>query len=189
MRNCHKYLEEAIAALETTNNNISAEKFNQLNITIADALRAKKPVLICGNGGSAADALHFAAELVGRYKKERSAYNVLALSANTATITAIGNDYDYSHIYARQVEGFGVAEGVFIGISTSGNSVNVLKAAEMAKRKDMTVVGMTGENGGELAQLCDFVLMAGSNNTPEIQQVHLCFYHFICEQVEALLCE
>lgn len=149
------------------------------------ALSASKPLLVCGNGGSASDAMHIAGELVARFLKERKGLNCICLSSNPAMITAWANDYDYDSVFARQVEAYGQNGGVLIAISTSGNSKNVLQAAEKAKAMGLAVIGLTGGGGGKLAPLCDVLLDAPSTFTPMIQQVHVCLYHYLCEQIEA----
>lgn len=154
---------------------------------IVTALSAGKPLLICGNGGSAADAIHIAGELVGRFLKERRGYNVIALPANAGVLTAWGNDYGFETVYSRQVEAHGCEGGVLLAISTSGNSPSVLLAAEQARAMGMAVVGMTGDTGGKLAPLCDILLNVPSTHTPIIQQGHLALYHHLCEAVEARL--
>ncbi len=150
-----------------------------------DALKVGKPLLVCGNGGSASDAMHIAGELVARFLKERKGLNCICLSSNTAMITAWANDYDYDSVFARQVEAYGQGGGVLIAISTSGNSKNVLQAAQKAKAMGLAVIGLTGCGGGKLAPVCDVVLDAPSTFTPMIQQVHVCLYHYLCEQIEA----
>jgi D-sedoheptulose 7-phosphate isomerase len=154
---------------------------------VTGALASGKPLLTCGNGGSASDAMHVAGELVGRFLKERKAYNVIALPANAAVLTAWGNDYGYETVFSRQVEAHGVAGGALLAISTSGNSPSILLAAERAREVGMTVIGMTGKTGGALAPLCDILLNVPSTSTPLIQQGHICLYHFLCEAVEARL--
>lgn len=154
---------------------------------IVTALLAGKPLLICGNGGSAADAIHIAGELVGRFLKERRGYNVIALPANAGVLTAWGNDYGFETVYSRQVEAHGCEGAVLLAISTSGNSANILRAAEAARELGMTVVGLTGNGGGKLAALCDILLDVPSSHTPIIQQGHICLYHYLCEIVEARL--
>ena len=149
------------------------------------ALRAGKSILTCGNGGSAADAMHIAAELAGRFLKERKGLRCLCLADNPAMLTAWANDYDYASVFARQVEAYGEAGGVLIGISTSGNSANVLNAAQKAREMGMGVIGLTGLHGGRMAAHCDVLLDAPSRSTPLIQQVHICLYHYLCEQIEA----
>lgn len=154
---------------------------------IVTALSAGKPLLICGNGGSAADAIHIAGELVGRFLKERRGYNVIALPANAGVLTAWGNDYGFETVYSRQVDAHGCEGAVLLAISTSGNSANILRAAEAARELGMTVVGLTGNGGGKLAALCDILLDVPSSHTPIIQQGHICLYHYLCEIVEARL--
>jgi len=152
---------------------------------ITRAFRANKPLLVCGNGGSAADAMHIAGELVGRYLKERPALRCICLSDNAAVLTAWSNDYSYDTVFARQVEAYGEAGGVFWGLSTSGNSKNVIEAAKAARAIGMTVIALTGQGGGKLAEHADILIAAPSKKTPLIQQVHICVYHHICERVEA----
>jgi len=154
---------------------------------IVTALSAGRPLLVCGNGGSAADAMHIAGELVGRFLKNRRAYNVLALPANTAVLTAWGNDCGFDTVFSRQVEAHGTPGGVLLAISTSGNSPSILLAAEQARAMNMTVVAMTGDTGGKLAPLADILLNVPSTHTPIIQQGHLVLYHHLCEVVEARL--
>ncbi len=154
-------------------------------ITIADALKAGRPLLVCGNGGSASDAMHITGELVGRFLKERRALNAICLSSNPSVLTAWSNDYDYATVFSRQVEAYGVADGVLLGISTSGNSANVIEALKVARSLGMKTVGLTGEGGGKMAPLCDHLIAVPSRRTPDIQQVHLCLYHYLCEMVEA----
>lgn len=153
------------------------------------ALQAGKPILVCGNGGSASDAMHIAGELVARFKKERKGQNVICLSCNPAMITAWANDYDYASVFARQVEAYGSEGAVLIGISTSGNSGNVVQACEKAKAMDMRVIGLTGQGGAKMASLCDVLLDAPTKDTPMIQQVHLCLYHYLCEKIEERVME
>lgn len=152
---------------------------------VVDALKNKKRVLIFGNGGSAADAQHFAAELVGGYTNHnRPPLDVLALSTNTSNLTAIGNDYAYEDVFSRQVQAHARSGDVVIGISTSGNSANVLKALEAAKKLGAVSVGLTGTPGGGLAKGADFVFHAPSGLTPRIQEAHIAAIHAICEIVE-----
>lgn len=152
---------------------------------LCHALSANKPVLVCGNGGSAADAQHISGELVGKFFKERRALNVRALSTDTSVITAWANDVTYDTVFARQVEAYGQPGGVLWAISTSGNSKNVLAAADQAKRLQMAVLAMSGEGGGRLASLADILLAVPSTVTPRIQEMHIMLYHYICECVEA----
>jgi D-sedoheptulose 7-phosphate isomerase len=148
------------------------------------ALADGHKLLFFGNGGSAADAQHLAAELVGRYQQERRALPALALTANTSTLTAIGNDYSYERIFARQLEALCSPGDVAVGISTSGKSPNVLSAMRAAKEIPATTVGMTGVPGGELAALSDYCICVPSEQTPRIQEGHILIGHILCEVIE-----
>ena len=144
-------------------------------------------MLVCGNGGSASDAMHIAGELVGRFLKERKALNCVCLSSNPSVLTAWSNDYSYDTVFSRQTEAYGAPGGVILGISTSGNSRNVIEAFRVAKDMEMITIGLTGEGGGKMAEVTDILVEVPSRSTPMIQQVHICLYHHICEQVEARL--
>ena len=148
------------------------------------ALDNGNKILFCGNGGSAADSQHLAAELIGRFKKERRSFAAVALTTDTSALTAIANDYDFDAVFARQVEGLGRTGDVLIGISTSGNSKNVVKAAEMARSIGMHTIAFTGEGGGKLAELCDITLAIPSNVTARIQDMHILAGHIMCELIE-----
>lgn len=154
-------------------------------LAIGTALKARKPVLVCGNGGSAADAQHIAGELVGRYERERIALPVLSLTGDAATVTALANDYGYERVFARQVEAHGQEGGVLIGLTTSGRSPNVLRAFEAAHERGMTTIALTGEGGGTIASLADILLAVPSRITARVQEMHICLYHYICGRVEA----
>jgi len=142
-------------------------------------------ILICGNGGSAADAQHFAAELSGRYVKERRALAGIALTTDTSALTAIGNDYGFDRVFSRQVEALGRPGDLLVGISTSGNSPNVILAVEAAKEQGMKTLGLLGRDGGKLQALCDEALVVPSPVTARIQEVHQMIYHFWCEVIDA----
>lgn len=147
-------------------------------------------VLACGNGGSAADAQHFAAEFVGRFERERPELGAIALTTDTSIITAIANDYDFSVIFSRQVRALGASGDVLLALSTSGNSANVLKAIEAAHERDMVVVGLTGRGGGKMAQLLrdtDVYICVPHERTARIQEVHSLALHCICDAVDAQL--
>ena len=154
---------------------------------MAAALGAGGTVYFCGNGGSAADAQHLAAELSGRYLMDRPALAALALTTNTSALTAIGNDFGFDRVFARQLEGLGVAGDVLVAISTSGRSPNVTAAIEAAHRQGMTVIGMTGLRGRAFAALCDIALVTPSDSTPRIQEGHIAMGHALCELVERAL--
>ena len=146
--------------------------------------KGDKKTILAGNGGSAADAQHIAAELVGRYGFDRPSIPSLALTTDTSNLTAIGNDYGYDQVFSRQLEGMGQAGDIFIGISTSGNSVNIIKAFESAKKKGITTVALTGRDGGEMAKMADVALVVPSNSTPRIQESHILIGHIICDIIE-----
>lgn len=151
---------------------------------IAQALESGLPLLVCGNGGSAADASHIAGELVGRFLRERRALPVISLSADNSILTAWSNDYDYSDVFSRQVDAYGRPGAVLLAISTSGNSPNILHAVKAAKSIGMKTIALTGGNGGRLVDLVDTCICAVSCSTPIIQQVHQCVYHFICDEID-----
>lgn len=148
------------------------------------ALAAGNKILLCGNGGSAADAQHLAAEFIGRFQKERRSLAAIALTTDTSILTAVANDYGYDTVFARQVEGVGRSGDVFIGISTSGNSPNVVKAAEMARSTGMHTIAFTGEGGGKLREICDLTFAVPSRVTARIQEMHILAGHILCELVE-----
>jgi D-sedoheptulose 7-phosphate isomerase len=148
------------------------------------AYRKGCKALIFGNGGSAADAQHFAAELVGRFERDRPALPALALTVNTSDLTAIANDYGYDEVFARQLEAQARAGDVAVAITTSGNSANVLKAAAAARRRKLAVIGMTGAQGGRLKGLCDVCIMVPSTDTARIQEVHTAVIHAWCSAIE-----
>jgi len=151
---------------------------------IIEAYRKGKKVILFGNGGSAADAQHIAAELVGKYYLERAPLPAIALTVNTSSLTAIGNDYSFAQVFVKQLEALGEAGDVAIGISTSGNSENVLKALKAAKEKGLITIGFTGKKGGKLKDLVDYCLHIPSDDTPRIQEGHITVGHIICEIVE-----
>jgi D-sedoheptulose 7-phosphate isomerase len=151
---------------------------------LCSALERGLPVLVCGNGGSAADAIHIAGELVGRFLINRQALNVIALNTDVAVLTAVGNDLGYERIFSRQVEAYAKQGGVFWGLSTSGNSPTVLAGAQTAKNCGMSVLAMTGDSGGQLGQLADVLINVPSQFTPLIQQGHQVAYHYLCAAIE-----
>ena len=150
-----------------------------------DALRNGRKLLFCGNGGSAADAQHWAGELVSRFYYDRPGLAAIALTTDSSILTAIGNDYGYDYTFARQVEALGCAGDVLVAISTSGNSPNIIRAAEAARARGVAVVGFTGEGGGKLAPLSDICFRVPSTETPRIQEGHEFIGHLLCALVEA----
>ncbi len=151
------------------------------------ALRDGNKILLCGNGGSAADAQHIAAELSGRFKLDRQPLFAEALHVNSSYVTAVANDYNFEEVYRRAVEGLGRKGDVLIAISTSGNSQNIILAADQARSQGMIVVGLTGASGGKLVESCDIATRVPSSDTPRIQEAHILIGHIICELVEASL--
>ena len=165
------------------------EKMAQAARMITDSYRNGGKLILFGNGGSAADAQHLAGEMVGRFMKERAALPAIALNANTSILTALGNDYDFDIIFARQLEAWAKKGDVVIGISTSGNSQNVLQGIEKAKSLNAQTIGLTGRGGGQLAKIVHLALIVPSDNTPRIQEAHITIGHILCDIVERALFE
>jgi D-sedoheptulose 7-phosphate isomerase len=156
---------------------------------IVEALVARKPLMVCGNGGSAADALHITGELVGRFNFNRTAMNVICLNANVTVLTAWSNDVGFESVFSRQVEAHAQPGAVLWGLSTSGNSPNVLSAFEMARQHGVHTVGMTGESGGKLRNLSDILIASPGKDTPSSQNIHVMIYHYMCQEIERLVLE
>ena len=165
------------------------EQVERVAIAIKAALANGKKVLFCGNGGSAADSQHLAAELVGRFQKERQGLPAIALTVDTSILTAVSNDYGFDKVFVRQVEALGNEGDVLVGISTSGTSPNVLAAVELAKTKGMYCVGMTAANGAKMAEICDECIAVPAKVTARAQEMHILIGHIICESVEKSLFE
>jgi len=151
---------------------------------IKESLSKGNKLLICGNGGSAADAQHFAAELMCRFEKERNALPAIALTTDTSILTAWSNDYAFETVFARQVEGLGSEGDILVAISTSGDSLNVVKAVEKAKEKGLYTIGLLGKNGGKLKNVVDIAIIVPSERTAYVQECHVMVYHFWCAMVE-----
>ena len=149
-----------------------------------EGYRDGKKVLVAGNGGSAADAQHIAGELVSRFYFDRPALAAIALTTDTSILTAIGNDYGYDSVFSRQIEANGVKGDMFIGISTSGNSPNIMKALEVCRDKGIITVGLTGKSGGKMAELCDYCIRVPSDETPRVQESHILIGHIFCSVIE-----
>ena len=178
-------LQESIEVkLAIANNQQLLNTIQETATAITSSLQAGHKILFCGNGGSAADAQHLAAEFSGRFYKDRLPLYAEALHCNTSYMTAVGNDYGYDQVYSRILKGIGQAGDILVAISTSGNSGNILEAIKAAKEKGMIVVGMTGVTGGKMKEQCDFLLNIPSNDTPRIQESHITVGHIICEIVE-----
>ncbi len=156
----------------------------KISTICTEAISGGHKILICGNGGSAADAQHIAAEFVGRFLKERKSLPAIALTTDSSILTSVANDYSYDVVFARQVEGLGQSGDVLIGISTSGNSKNVNLALEAAREKGIKTIGFTGRDGGKMRSLCDEILIIPSNVTARIQEMHIMCGHIICQMVD-----
>ena len=178
------YLAESAGVIRAALDAVPQASMDAAVETIVGALRQGKPLLVCGNGGSAADAMHLTGELVGRFLRERRALKAYCLSGNPAVLTACGNDSGFQTVFSRQVEAYGEEGAVLIGISTSGTSPNVVAAFQQARFMKMRSVALTGESYGLLAPLSDHVLWVPSRRTPLIQQAHLCLYHYLCMKIE-----
>lgn len=163
---------------------LEAENIEKAARTVIESLKAGGKILVFGNGGSAADSQHMVAELVGRFRKERRPLSAIALTTNTSSLTALANDYGYDVTFSRQIEALGRKNDVAIGISTSGNSKNVIEAIRKAKSLGLKTVGLVGGDGGKLGKECDISVIVRSKDTPRIQESHLMIGHIICELVE-----
>jgi D-sedoheptulose 7-phosphate isomerase len=160
------------------------EKIEDVAKMCVDLYKNSRKTLLAGNGGSAADAQHIAAELVGRYGFDRASLPSLALTTDTSNLTAIGNDYGYDYVFSRQLEGMAQEGDLFIGISTSGNSQNLINAFKSAKEKNVTTVALVGKDGGKMAQMADIALVVPSDSTPRIQEAHILIGHILCDIIE-----
>jgi D-sedoheptulose 7-phosphate isomerase len=179
------HLKQSLAAFERATQDAAmlatARKIADVSIA---ALRAGNKLLFAGNGGSAGDAQHIAAEITGRYKLDRPAYAAIALTTDTSALTAIANDYGYDQVFSRQVQGLGRRGDVLFGLTTSGRSPNILAALQMAREQGLVTVGFTGAKGQAMASACDHLLVAPTDDTPIVQQIHLAVAHGICEAIE-----
>jgi D-sedoheptulose 7-phosphate isomerase len=179
------HLRLSLAALElTTQDAALLAAARKIAEAIVAALRAGNKLLIIGNGGSAADAQHISAEIVGRYKQDRPAWAAIALTTDTSALTAISNDYGFDQVFARQVEGFGQRGDVLLALSTSGRSANILAALRTARELGLATIGFTGSKGVAIGALCDHLLVVPSDDTPIVQQIHLTIAHGICDEIE-----
>ena len=184
-----EYIKKEVAASAETKQKILKDetfiaKIAEVAQACLDVYHNNKKTMLAGNGGSAADAQHIAAELVGRYGFDRPSIPSLALTTDSSNLTAIGNDYGFERVFSRQVEGMGQEGDLFIGISTSGNSQNIINAFESAKAKGITTVALTGRDGGKMAQMADYALIVPSNATPRIQESHILIGHILCDIIE-----
>ncbi|WP_456628005.1 D-sedoheptulose 7-phosphate isomerase [Bradyrhizobium sp. URHC0002] len=182
------HLDQSLAALERAAKDPALLAVaDQITGAMLSALRADNKILVIGNGGSAGDAQHIAAELVGRYKKERMAFPAIALTTDTSALTAIGNDYSFDHVFVRQVEALGRRGDLLLALSTSGRSPNILAALKIARERGLVTVGFTGARGEPMRAACDHLLMVPSDDTPIIQQIYFTYAHAICDEVEQVM--
>jgi D-sedoheptulose 7-phosphate isomerase len=179
------HLSHSLAAIErATQDAALLAAARDIAAALIAALRSGNKLLIIGNGGSAADAQHIAAEIVGRYKQERPGFAALALTTDTSALTAIGNDYGFEQVFARQVEALGRRGDALLALSTSGRSPNVLAALRSARQRGLVTIGFTGSTGQALGALCNHLLIAPSDDMPIVQQIHLLVAHGICDEIE-----
>ncbi len=183
-----KAFEESISIKEKFIKN-SVDEIVEVSKAIADAFNDGKKLLLFGNGGSATDASHIAAEFVNRFKRERPSLPAISLNTDMAVITAIANDYDYSDVFAKQLKAIGEEGDIVIAISTSGNSANVLKAMDVAKKKKIKTVAFTGAKGEKFASKASYAFVVPSDNTPRVQETHITLGHVLCQMVEEILFE
>jgi D-sedoheptulose 7-phosphate isomerase len=175
--------DQHIEVLEATRQALSPA-IVKLGLMVRAALAAGNKIMLCGNGGSAADAQHIAAELIGRFKKERAPIGAIALTTDTSILTCVGNDYSFDDIFSRQVLGLARPGDVLIGISTSGNSANVIKAVQAAEERGCVTVALAGRDGGKLAPMCHQALVVPSGDTARIQEMHIMIGHMMCDFLE-----
>lgn len=183
-----KRIDEHISLATQIYQNHSSQLVQAANI-MAYSLKTGRKILFCGNGGSAADAQHLAAEFVGRFVLERQGMPAIALTTDTSIMTAVGNDYGFEQIFARQVQALGQSEDVLVAFSTSGNSPNVLAAIQIARSKGMSCIGFTGYSGGKMAQECDVCIAVDSKVTARTQEMHILMGHILCEILDGVLIE
>jgi D-sedoheptulose 7-phosphate isomerase len=179
------HLKQSLRALErATQDAALLSTARKIAAAVIAAFRSGNKLLIIGNGGSAADAQHIAAEIIGRYKQDRPAYAAVALTTDTSALTAIANDYGFEKVFARQIDGLGRRGDVLLALSTSGRSPNILAALRTARERGLVTIAFTGSKGEALGTHCDHLLVAPTDDTPVVQQIHLVLAHGICEEIE-----
>ena len=185
----HAHFEESIKVKQLAQQ-VLPDATAEAALLLFNALANEGKILICGNGGSAADAQHFAAEMTGRFERERMELAAIALTTDTSALTAIGNDYGFEHVFSKQVRALGRSGDVLVGISTSGNSANVIEAIKAAHERDMNVIAFTGRDGGKIAAMLrdgDVLLNVPYPRTARIQEVHIVLVHALCDAIDAML--
>lgn len=180
MKDIKKIIDESIKVKQT----LPIKEIKEACKEISFCYRNNHKLLVCGNGGSAADSQHMAGEMVNKFLMQRRPLPCLALTTDTSVITAISNDSHFKEVFSKQIEAYGKNKDILICISTSGNSLNQIEAAQAARRKGMKVIGILGKDGGTLARLCDYPIIVKSESTPRIQESHILIIHIICELVE-----
>jgi len=185
MEDIRKQVEDSIRVMQAllTDDLLIKEISNSAEVCV-EALKAGRKILIAGNGGSAADAQHMAGELVNRFMFERPGLSAIALTTDTSVLTSVSNDSGFEEVFSRQVEALGSEGDILILISTSGRSMNILKAAETAHKKNVSVIGLTGRTGGQMDKYCDLLIKVPSDNTPRIQECHILIEHILCSIIE-----
>jgi D-sedoheptulose 7-phosphate isomerase len=187
-KNIESYIIESIQVKkDILTSDVTLELIEKVALIIVEAYKSGKKVLLAGNGGSAADAQHIAAELVSKFYKDRPALNAIALTTNTSILTAVGNDYSHEYIFARQIEAYGNSGDIYIAISTSGDSKNIVKSIKIAKEKGLKVIGLTGKKSCKMDSLCDLVIKVPSEKTPKVQEAHIMIGHIVSGLVEEKL--
>jgi len=179
----HNELNEHLKITNDTINGVS-DLVEKAAITCIHSLKKGNKILLCGNGGSAADAQHIAAEIVGRYKTERKALSAIALTTDSSILTAVGNDFGFQYLFERQVEALAKHGDILIGISTGGSSKNVINALHSAKKIGCKLIGLSGKDGGDFNSICDVNIVIPSSNTPRIQEMHILVGHIICQLID-----
>lgn len=182
-------IKEKIMLLQRISDIDFLAKINQCGEILGQAVLFGNKILIAGNGGSAADAQHFAAEMVGRYVFERESLGAISLCVDPSIITSVSNDYGYENVFSRQVHSLGNKGDIFFGISTSGNSYNIINAVKEAKNKELKVIGLLGNDGGVIAKECDIAIVVPSNSTPRVQEMHIFIIHLLCEMIDRMYME
>lgn len=177
-------IEEKTSLLNKLEHETYIENVEHVGNLLIETIKNGNKIILAGNGGSAADAQHFAGEIVGRFTMERNSLPALSLCVDPSVMTCIANDYGYDAVFARQIEGLGQKGDVFIGISTSGNSQNIVEAIEKCKKSGIVTVGLLGKDGGLIGNLADFSLVVPSESTPRIQEIHTFTVHILCEMIE-----
>jgi D-sedoheptulose 7-phosphate isomerase len=185
MDSIKKSLEASKATLEKViEDHTLLKTLQEASEVCISRLNSGNKIMFAGNGGSAADSQHLAGELVSRFNYERDALYGIALTNDSSIMTSIGNDYGFEEVFARQIKGLGQAGDIFVALSTSGNSPNIIQAINAAKAKKIMVIGLTGESGGKMSDICDFIFKIPSSNTPRIQEMHIKLGHILCELIE-----